>query len=231
MVEFFDKLGLSEEFLEKGQEVDGVVAMINGHKSGHIPIVGNEKRTPYSFPVVFEQSRTQRLLLDALAREGVQVDWSTKSARFSQDAQGVSATLETQGGEQRVHARHLIGADGAGSVVRQGAGIPFEGSTYPHAFCVADFDINWEHGHDKLFLNITKDYFFAFFPMYGPKQFRIVSTLTPEQSQWDEISLAQIETIVNENGIKANLFNPRWTSVYRIHKRHAPYFREGRVSG
>ena len=232
--EFFDKLGLSEDFLERGQALDGVNVMVGGHSSGHIPIVGDETKTPYPYPVVFEQSRTQRLLLEGLAREGVAVEWGTKFTGFTQDAQGVGATLESGGQTQRVRARYLIGADGASSAVRHAANIPFEGSTYEHAFFLADFDMDWDLGHDKLYLNVTKDYFFAFFPMYGEntygeKQFRIIGTLTPEQSQWDEISLAQIETIVNENGVEAKLFNARWTSIYLIHKRHAPYFRERRV--
>ena len=227
--EFFDKLGLSEDFLERGQALDGVDVMVGGRSSGHIPIVGDEAKTPYPYPVVFEQSRTQRLLLEGLAREGVAVAWGTKFTGFTQDAQGVSAVLESGDEVQHIRARYLIGADGAGSAVRSAANIPFEGSTYEHAFFLADFDMDWDLGHDKLYLNVTKDYFFAFFPMYGEKQFRIIGTLTPEQSRWDEISLGQIETIVNENGIEAKLFNARWTSIYRIHKRHAPYFRERRV--
>lgn len=227
--EFFDKLGLVDEALEKGQPIDGVHILVNGQERGHMPIRGKESETPYHLPLVFEQSKTQRLLIAGLERAGVAVEWSTEFLGLSQNEGGVTATLRLKDQEETVHARYLIGADGARSPVRRGVGIGFEGTTYEHAFFLADVDVDWARGHEQIYANITKDHFIQFFPMYGDKNFRIIGTLTPEQSGWENVSLDDVQKIVSESGVEATLSNDRWTALYRIHKRHVKRFREGRV--
>ena len=227
--EFFDKLGLIGEALEGGKAIDSVNILVGGRQQGTVPIRGKDTETPYQFPLIFEQSKTQRLLLHGLEREGLNVEWSTRFVSLAQDADGVSARITSGSEEKTIRARYVIGADGAGSPVRHNLGVSFEGSTYEHAFFLADVDMDWERGHEQIYANITKDYFIQFFPMYGEKNFRVIGTLTPEKSRWKDISLTQVQDIVSESGVKATLSNPRWTAIYRIHKRHTEHFRNGRV--
>ena len=54
--------------------------------------------------------------------------FGTELTRLEQDADGVTATVRGAGGEQRIRAQYLIGADGARSRVRRELGIPLHGN-------------------------------------------------------------------------------------------------------
>ncbi len=71
-------------------------------------------------------------VLDEFARElGAEIRRGRDVVRLSQDDAMVTADVRGSDGEHRVTARYLVGCDGAGSPVRDMAGIPFPGVTYP----------------------------------------------------------------------------------------------------
>jgi 2-polyprenyl-6-methoxyphenol hydroxylase-like FAD-dependent oxidoreductase len=77
------------------------------------------------------QSRLERLL-DERARElGADVRRGHEVVGVSQDQAAVTAEIPGPNGLCRMTARYLVGCDGARSKVRDGAGIPFPGTTYP----------------------------------------------------------------------------------------------------
>ena len=64
---------------------------------------------------------------------GGQVERSTELTGFRVDGDRVIATLSGPDGTSEVEARFLVGADGAHSTVRRGAGIGFAGARLPGA--------------------------------------------------------------------------------------------------
>ena len=77
------------------------------------------------------QPRLERVL-DELARElGAEIRRGQQVVGLSQDEATVSADVRGSDGQHRVTARYVVGCDGAGSRVRDMAGIPFPGTTYP----------------------------------------------------------------------------------------------------
>ena len=71
-------------------------------------------------------------LLDELARElGAEIRRGQEVVGLSQDDATVTADVRGPDGQHRVTARYLVGCDGARSRVRDMAGIPFPGTTYP----------------------------------------------------------------------------------------------------
>lgn len=77
------------------------------------------------------QPRLERLL-DERARElGADIRRGHEVAGVSQDDATVTADVRGPDGPYRVRARYLVGCDGGRSRVRDGAGIPFLGVTYP----------------------------------------------------------------------------------------------------
>jgi 2-polyprenyl-6-methoxyphenol hydroxylase-like FAD-dependent oxidoreductase len=71
-------------------------------------------------------------VLDDFARElGAEIRRGREVVGLSQDDATVSADVRGPDGPDRVTARYLVGCDGAGSRVRDLAGIPFHGITYP----------------------------------------------------------------------------------------------------
>jgi 2-polyprenyl-6-methoxyphenol hydroxylase-like FAD-dependent oxidoreductase len=71
-------------------------------------------------------------VLDEFARElGAEIHRGQEVIGLSQDDGAVTADLRGPDGPDRVTARYLVGCDGASGRVRDMAGIPFPGTTYP----------------------------------------------------------------------------------------------------
>ena len=86
---------------------------------------------PPIWAVPLPQPRLERLL-DEHARElGAGLRRGHEVARVSQDDATAAAEVRGPDGPYQLTARYLVGCDGAHSRVREGAGIPFPGITYP----------------------------------------------------------------------------------------------------
>lgn len=236
-VEYWDKVGLSEEALFEGQTMTDIHLLIGGKPSGKIAFGGQgEERTPYPFGLVLEQSKSERLLLGGLERVGGRVEWNTEFVALSHDGEeaATAVLMSPDGTEETVKAGWVIGADGARSAVRESLGLNLEGETYDNGFFLADVDMEWDKGHEDLYLNLTDDGFLAFFPMRGEGRFRIIGNLTTDlktkHDAGEKVGLEDIRGIVEgDSGVGARLTGSRWVTTYRIHRRMADRFREGRV--
>ncbi len=77
------------------------------------------------------QPRLERVLDDYARELGADVCRGHEVIRVSQDDAAVAADVHGPDGYHQVTARYLVGCDGAHSRVRDTAGIPFPGTTYP----------------------------------------------------------------------------------------------------
>ena len=86
------------------------------------------------------QPRALDILRARLADLGGAVEFGTRLRAFTQDADGVTATLQhADGREETLRARYLAGCDGARGVVRASAGVEFASETIdPHPMITAD---------------------------------------------------------------------------------------------
>jgi len=90
--------------------------------------------------VTFYQPELERVLRARLAQYPcVHTALGTELIDFTQDAQGVRATLRQPDGQlTTVQASFLLGVDGANSFVRKHAGLGFEGKTFTQDWLVVD---------------------------------------------------------------------------------------------
>ena len=90
--------------------------------------------------VTFYQPQLEAILRRrASALDGVDVRLGFELVDFEQTPVGVVVTLRAQdGSDHAVRAKYLVGADGAGSQVRRGLGLDFEGKTYTEDWLVVD---------------------------------------------------------------------------------------------
>ena len=77
------------------------------------------------------QPRLERLLAELAGELGAEIRRGQEVVGLSQDEATVTADVRGSDGQHRVTARYLVGCDGASSRVRDLAGIPFPGITYP----------------------------------------------------------------------------------------------------
>jgi 2-polyprenyl-6-methoxyphenol hydroxylase-like FAD-dependent oxidoreductase len=226
-VETFELMGLAEDFLRAGHRITGV--SIYG-EDGRIAHAGFAKlETRYPFVLGVPQDETERILEERLIRLGVQIERNTELIAATQRASGVAVRLRSAGGEiEDVETDWLLGCDGAHSAVRDRLAIPFSGNTYPELFVLADVRVAGDLDHAEEQVWLQRDGALAFFPL-PEDRWRLIITNSP--ADWPDVpSLAQCQALVDERGLgHLRLIEPRWSSVFRIHRREAAHFREGRV--
>ncbi len=95
---------------------------------------------PYPSMWMLPQPRALDILRARLADLGHRVEFGVMLADFSQDADGVAATLQHLNGRtETLRVRYLAGCDGARGVVRAASGIAFASETIdPHPMITAD---------------------------------------------------------------------------------------------
>jgi 2-polyprenyl-6-methoxyphenol hydroxylase-like FAD-dependent oxidoreductase len=187
--------------------------------------------TAYPFLLMLSQAETERILTEHLAAAGVEVRRRVELAGIAQTPDGVEcAVRDATGRVETVHARYVVGCDGAHSTVRRLAGIEFAGSTYPQTFALADLEADGiEAGAAHVFLSGQGPLFF--FPLERPASWRLLvmqprsTPDPPETPRLDELQvLAESYT-----GGTLRLRDPVWMTNFRLHLRAATAYRSGRL--
>jgi 2-polyprenyl-6-methoxyphenol hydroxylase-like FAD-dependent oxidoreductase len=230
-LEVFEDLGALDAVLDAG-ELHRPIRAYAGHEvvyEGRMaPVVEPRPDVPYPNGWVLGQSRTEAILRARLAELGGTVEFGTALTGFSQDADGVSATLTSATGTETVRATYLVGADGGRSTVRKTLGIPFEGVTDASIrMLLGDVSadaLDREHIH---FLGSLSDPRAGIMlsPLPGTDQFQFGAALDGEPT------LAGLQALVDRLSGRTDirLRNLTWSTVWRPNVRLAARFREGRV--
>jgi 2-polyprenyl-6-methoxyphenol hydroxylase-like FAD-dependent oxidoreductase len=193
--------------------------------------------TRYPFILFVSQATTEALFGEYLAAAGVVVERGVELAGFQASDAGVRCTLRHGDGRQeQVHARYLVGCDGAHSAVRKGAGIPFQGSAYLEEFVLGDVEVDGPLQPGTLHSFAGKRGVSMFFPLGSPATWRIIAmTPGPARSAPDApftstLSLEELQEIVDgATGGVLRLRDPAWLTRFRLHHRQTEHYRAGRV--
>ena len=110
----------------------------------------------YPFLAIMPQASFEKLLEEALGKEGVEVEWAHRLARINPGSDAVTVTIDTLEHDslgyavahtetiversQKLDVPFLIGADGHSSVVRTQHGIKFDAVRPADHFAVFEFD-------------------------------------------------------------------------------------------
>ena len=231
-MELYDQLGLVDRVLAERSPATTVVPGAGRRPFGRVELRAmGEGVTPYRELTVFEQSRTERMLVDALADLGREVRWGHRLARLETvhddgDAASVIASLDGPDGPVTVRARYCVGADGAHSPVREALGVPFEGVTNAHTFYVADAVGVTGLVEEAINIRITAEHFLLAFPM-GRERARLLGVMRDR----DLDAAGQLR----EDDVRAMMHREfgvgyteaDWFATYRLHHRLAKRFRVG----
>lgn len=230
-LELYDELGIADDIIAAGVEFTAVNMWVRGKHKARAAL-GNvgEGISPFPYMIILPQDAHERLLIDALAREGVQVERSIELAELREDDGVVVADLKGASGETiRVSAKYLAGCDGARSAVRHLLGIGFPGGTYEHMFYVADVTATGAFAAEKE-LHVALDVadFLAVFPLLADNHWRLIGTVREDAVAagrpltWNDVSRTVLERF------KIDVTDVHWFSTYHVHHRVADHFRAGR---
>jgi 2-polyprenyl-6-methoxyphenol hydroxylase-like FAD-dependent oxidoreductase len=245
-LEVFEGMGVLRRILDAAIQMRGQIVYVNGEKIAQLDMT-LPVDVPFGF-IAIPQYATEQILRDELAMLGVPVERRIRLVRFGQEAEGVTATLAFDDGEQMVRSRYLVGADGAHSTVRKALGLTFEGAAFEEQYMLGDVEVDWPipRGYGVRAMHQTNgktDDLLVCIPLPGRGRYRM-SMLVPEEllaaGPADGIAhgfegarrpeLHHIQAVLDRLSPEPTTArNLRWSSVFRISHRIVDAYGRGRV--
>jgi 2-polyprenyl-6-methoxyphenol hydroxylase-like FAD-dependent oxidoreductase len=229
-VEIFGQMGLAQQALQLGETAKAVNVVVNGKRALHMNVrdIG-EGLTPYPYLLMLEQSKTEQLLNDFLARRGRTVERQTALLDFTQDAHSVTATIKRANRREEVlQVDWLVGADGAHSVVRHNLNIPFAGKTYQQSLFVLDCEVSLHVPADEMSIAFAERAFAGFFPLTNGRC-RVIGTVPEACEGQDAVSFEEVaKDFAQRLHMDVSLRHPAWIALYHSHHRAVSAFQKGR---
>ena len=239
-LEIYDQIGLAKSAVSQGEQVQGGNLMQDGEVKAQVDFSGfGGELSPFPFMLILEQSKNEQLLYEHLQSHSVSVHWQTETIELSHDARGVRAILKQVGEDsssdrtevtQVVEAKYLVGCDGASSPTRGFIGLPFEGSTYPRLFYVADVEMDFPADPGSFYASLEENSFVLSVPMQAENRWRLIGNLPEQEDNIEqEVTFDQIKTKVESLFHRSlDISTVHWFSSYRVHTRHTEPFSVGR---
>ena len=228
-MEMLDQLGLANAFITRSHKAKGICFYGRDRKEAFRSSM-NELPGEFPYFLLLPQTETELLLVDYARKAGVEIERGVGFLSMVQTGQGVLATLERMDGtREQVNASYVVGCDGSRSVVRQAAGLEFNGGGYGQSWLLADvvldpaLDPNWLHG----FTSIDGPIFF--FPLPN-SIWRIVLLRKRGKSATTEVSMNEIVETLEKNHLgHLRARDPSWLAGFGIEHRRTVHIRMGRV--
>ncbi|GAA2138426.1 FAD-dependent monooxygenase [Glycomyces algeriensis] len=185
-------------------------------------------------PLCLPQCDTERVLTERLHALGGRIERGVRLLAFddlthSDDLSrttGLTSILEhSDGSFERFRAPFVLGTDGAGSAVRAQMGSAFTGATYESAFALVDAYIEGDLPTDKALYYQSRAGALVIVALPGGV-FRFFSSLRPGE----RVNVPAMQRIVDEQGPQGvKIGTTVWETTFRVHRRHAEAFRQGRA--
>ncbi|MGV3503410.1 MAG: FAD-dependent monooxygenase [Adhaeribacter sp.] len=230
-LEIFEQMGLAGQVLDQGHTASGLNFMVRGRWVQHISLQAQGQAfTSFPYVCLLEQSKTESLLLEFLAQYHLQVEWNTELIHVEQSPEGVQALLRFKDlKEQAADFPWVVGADGAGSQVRQQTGIPFLGGGQEYSCLVADTTVEWNFAPQEIFLCQNRGLLAGFFPLAGEKRYRLVTLKPGKQGNQTDLDFDKVSSELERKlGFPLRFRQTGWQATYHLQHRYAGQLRQGR---
>jgi 2-polyprenyl-6-methoxyphenol hydroxylase-like FAD-dependent oxidoreductase len=219
-------LGVADELAARGLKIERFT--IRDRDRPLVQLGFGDLPSHHPYMLMLPQNNTEEILARRIASLGGTIHRGVTAARVEQDANGARVTVTGEDGEQTVHARYVVGADGMHSIVRQSTGIGFEGGTYDASFVLADVRLDWPYAQGEVSLFFSPAGLVVVAPL-PDGSFRIVATF---DNAPEDLSVSVIQSLLDARGpaaTKATVREVIWSSRFRVHHRLAKSYRDGRL--
>lgn len=230
-IEIYDQLGLAGRVLSEATRAPSIHPGYGRNGFGSVPISRMGLTvTPFPGLFILEQSRNERILRDAFLELGGTILWQHALRSLDRGSPGSGVTVTAMGpdGPVTLRAAWLIAADGASSTVRREIGIPFEGTTSPLSYFVADALDATGLSEGGVSLRITGEDIMLAFPMGGPGHHRLLGIADGTDDATDDEIEARVKRMLADR-FGVTYTRSSWFARYRTHHRLAARFRDGDV--
>ncbi|MGW8686331.1 FAD-dependent monooxygenase [Streptomyces sp. NPDC055817] len=250
-LEVWDAMGLVRRALDEAVPHLGQLVYIDGKPRPRVELT-LPPEIPYPFATL-PQYETERLLTEHLAGFGTEVERSTELRSLEMRPHDVEAVLAHADGRiERLHARYVVGCDGAHSLVRKAAGLTFEGDALPEQYMIGDVEVDWElpAGYSMRSVNLDAngevDDMLVCIPMPGVRRYWLSmlrpraqaeghGTSTPDGTALglgddQGLDLGQIQAVLDRLSPEVTTASTlRWSSSFRTSHRLVDRYRNGRL--
>lgn len=234
-LEVYDDLGIIEAVHEAGGAYFPALAWDGPKPIGPAKFHRIERReptpdVPYPSMWMLLQPRALDILRARLAEFGHRAEFGVRLAGFSQDAAGVTATLQHADGRQEtVRAQYLAGCDGARGVVRATCGVEFASEIIdPHPMITADVVVDGlERTHWHMW-DSAKGGALWLGPLVQSNAFQLYAKFENEEP---DLSIEALRKLVRERTGRPelNVSEVLYASPFGSRAGLAKHFRAGRV--
>lgn len=227
--EVLERAGALGDLEQRSNPVRHVVVDLGGHTMVRLRL-GQTTKLVTRPGLLVSQAEIEAGLRRRLAQLGGNVEWGREVRDARQDAEGVTVQL-SEGSTARCD--WLVGCDGAHSRVRKLAGIDFPGVQIIERFLLADVHADLPVARDTVAVWLRGEEMLAAFPLPGRDVWRLMAPATEDTP--DELSPEAVVGVLarrlhertgwSESAVR----DAEWTSTFRIHRRLAQRFRQGRM--
>ena len=183
--------------------------------------------------ILIPQSQTEGILIDYYRELGGVVEWHTELESYSQDSHHVLARVRGGERDETIDTDWLVSCEGAHSVVRRQANIPFRGKSYPLAFFMADVRLEGTLTHTENHVWLHADGSLAALPLPPPDTWRLFVEVTSQVDRLQQgITVDHVQQFIAQRAprIDARIVGePLWLSDFRINCRMVDRMHDGRV--
>jgi 2-polyprenyl-6-methoxyphenol hydroxylase-like FAD-dependent oxidoreductase len=181
-LDLLEPCGITDRLIDAGMRIERGYAWYKNRRIGTIDFTTLPHR--YNFLLSVPQSETERIMGEALAEQGLAVEWKTALTGMNPNGAGTDVILGGSNGDARpleeAHFDYVFGADGIHSAVRAAARIPFQGYTHGRDWSIADVELtDWFYEPKAAHLFLCDGGDIGFTVPVGPLQYRVVAN-TPE---------------------------------------------------
>jgi 2-polyprenyl-6-methoxyphenol hydroxylase-like FAD-dependent oxidoreductase len=227
-LEIYRQMGIVDKVLQNGKPARGVIFNQDGKKKASLSLTNiGEGQTLFPYLLMYEQSKTERLLLDYLTLNCCPVYWNTTLTSLTQKVDSVEVQLQNADGNHTLTCDWTIGADGARSLVRKELQLLFQGDTYSHLFYLLDAKLDTTAlTENYLNMYLGTNNFSAFFPMPEEDSFRMIGTLPAEFEKSEDVNVDDILPYLTQlTKSNISIVQNNWFTTYKLHHRMADKFR------
>ncbi|MGX5840459.1 FAD-dependent oxidoreductase [Mesorhizobium sp. ArgA1] len=225
-LETLKPLGVTGRLVELGLKLDNFAIRDRDRTLVNLNFAGLP--TAYPYVLMIPQNLTEKVLAERIAALGGAIHRGVEAKGLTQDQDGVRVTLVQNGRESTIAARYVVGGDGMHSVVRDAAGIGFDGEAYDGSFVLADVRLDWPLGPTEVSLLFSPAGLVVVAPL-PDGSYRIVATMdeAPERP-----GIADVQALLDSRGpsaSKARVLDLSWSTRFRVHHRIAKSYRKGNL--
>jgi 2-polyprenyl-6-methoxyphenol hydroxylase-like FAD-dependent oxidoreductase len=184
---------------------------------------------------LIRQMDVERVLAQALADRGVEVQRGTELAVVREEPGGVRVVLRSPAGTEEAWFSFAAGCDGPASTVRAQAGLGWAGRPYPVEIVLADAELDGDLAGDAAQVVAGRAGLLFAFRLGERATWRLLGTrpATSERlapgSFGPPVSATELQALIDAAGLDARLTSLVWSARVGVQRRVAGRFRRGRL--